>query len=110
MRDGSEDGMQYFDGEIEKNIRSGLIDMEAGLSYSTNPGNLRLQLADLLEEGSGIPSGQSRPPRASKAREPRHRSRARNTPLGVELQCLSPAVLSGGFARSPSFLQETADC
>ncbi len=59
MRDGSEDGMQYFDGEIEKNIRSGLIDMEAGLSYSTNPGNLRLQLADLLEEGSGIPSARA---------------------------------------------------
>jgi len=59
MRDGSEDGMQYFDGEIEKNIRSGVIDMETGLSYATNPGNLRLQLADLIEEGSGIPSARA---------------------------------------------------
>ena len=49
MRDGSEDGMQTFDDEIEKNIRAGVIEMETGLSYSTNPGNLRLQLADLLE-------------------------------------------------------------
>jgi twitching motility protein PilT len=50
MRDGSEDGMQTFDDEIEKNIRAGVIEMETGLSYSTNPGNLRLQMADLLED------------------------------------------------------------
>jgi twitching motility protein PilT len=56
MRDGSEDGMQCFDDEIEKNIRSGMLDLETGISYSTNAGNLRLQLADLLEEKSGIPS------------------------------------------------------
>jgi len=42
--------MQYFDGEIEKLIRADLIDMEVGMSYSTNPNNLRLQLADLIEE------------------------------------------------------------
>jgi twitching motility protein PilT len=56
MRDGSTEGMQCFDDEIEKLIRSNAIDMETGLSYSTNPGNLRLLLADLLESQSAIPS------------------------------------------------------
>ena len=56
MRDGSNEGMQYFDGEIEKLIREGVIDMDTGLAASTNIGNLRLLLADLLEPQSGIPS------------------------------------------------------
>ena len=49
MRDGSTEGMQYFDGEIEKLIRSDTIDIQTGLSYATNAGNMRLQLADLME-------------------------------------------------------------
>jgi twitching motility protein PilT len=49
MRDGSNEGMQYFDGELERMIRAGIIDMETGLSYATNAGNLRLELADLAE-------------------------------------------------------------
>jgi len=49
MRDGSTDGMQCFDHEIENLIRAGAIDLEVGLSYATNAGNLRLELADLLE-------------------------------------------------------------
>ena len=47
MRDGGEEGMQHFDGEIEKLIRSGVIDIDTGLAYATNPGNLRLQICDL---------------------------------------------------------------
>jgi twitching motility protein PilT len=50
MKDGALDGMQYFDGEIEKLIRSGVIDMDTGLGYASNAGNLRLQLADLAGE------------------------------------------------------------
>jgi twitching motility protein PilT len=46
MRDGVMDGMQFFDGEIEKLVRSGEITMETGLAYSTNAGNLQLLLAD----------------------------------------------------------------
>src|SRR5450755_3110573 len=46
MRDGSTEGMQHFDGEIEKLIREGTIDYETGMGYATNPGNLRLELAD----------------------------------------------------------------
>jgi twitching motility protein PilT len=49
MRDGSNDGMQCFDDEIEKFIRAGIVDVNTGLSYSTNAGNLRLQLADVAE-------------------------------------------------------------
>jgi len=30
--------------------RTGVIDIETGLAFATNPGNLRLELADLLEE------------------------------------------------------------
>ena len=49
MRDGTNDGMQHFDAEIEKLIRSGVVDMDAGLSYASNAGNLRLELADFIE-------------------------------------------------------------
>ena len=44
MRDGEMEGMQYFDGEIEKLIRNGTISYSTGLLYSTNPGNLQVQL------------------------------------------------------------------
>ncbi len=47
MRDGDTEGMQHFDGEIEKLIRAGMIDYDTAMAYATNPGNLRLQLADL---------------------------------------------------------------
>jgi twitching motility protein PilT len=47
MNDGDTEGMQHFDGEIEKLIRSGVIDTSTGLAYATNPGNLRLLLSDL---------------------------------------------------------------
>jgi twitching motility protein PilT len=49
MRDGDTEGMQHFDGEIEKMIRNDQVDFEAALSYSTNAGNLRLELTDYLE-------------------------------------------------------------
>ncbi len=50
MRVGGQDGMQTFDGEIEKLIREGVIDLDTGLAYATNPGNLQLELADLAQE------------------------------------------------------------
>jgi twitching motility protein PilT len=49
MRDGDTEGMQYFDGEIDKLIRSGVVDFETGLAFSSNAGNLRLELADFTE-------------------------------------------------------------
>jgi twitching motility protein PilT len=47
MRDGELDGMQYFDGELEKLIRSRTITRATGLLYATNQGNLQLQIADV---------------------------------------------------------------
>jgi twitching motility protein PilT len=52
MRDGTTEGMQHFDGEIEKLIRAGVIDYETGLSYSTNAGNLRLEMADYIDSAT----------------------------------------------------------
>jgi len=55
MRDGSTEGMQCFDDEINRMVRAGILDLEAALSYATNSGNLRLELADVAEamtEGS----------------------------------------------------------
>ena len=49
MRDGSTEGMQHFDGELERLIRAGVLDMESALSYASNAGNLRLELADLAD-------------------------------------------------------------
>jgi twitching motility protein PilT len=53
MRDGSTDGMKRYDGEMERLIRLGHIDIETGLAFATNAGNLRLQLADLAEDSPG---------------------------------------------------------
>jgi twitching motility protein PilT len=50
MRDGSTEGMQHFDGEIDRLIRAGIVDFDTGLTYSTNAGNLRLEMADFLDE------------------------------------------------------------
>lgn len=55
MRDGSNDGMQHFDAEIERFIRAGIIDYETGLTYATNAGNLRLELADFADSGQHSP-------------------------------------------------------
>ncbi|MGB2624102.1 MAG: PilT/PilU family type 4a pilus ATPase [Candidatus Acidiferrum sp.] len=52
MRDGDNEGMQHFDGEIEKLIRSGVVSMETGLAFSSNAGNLKLELADFDEKSS----------------------------------------------------------
>jgi twitching motility protein PilT len=49
MRDGDTDGMQHFDAEIEKLVRAGVVDADTGFTYATNPGNLRLELADFLD-------------------------------------------------------------
>ena len=57
MRDGSNEGMQHFDGELERLMRSGELEIETAMSYASNPGNLRLQISDLLEEKRERPRG-----------------------------------------------------
>ncbi len=49
MRDGALDGMQYFDGELEKLIRAGVVSMATGLLYASNAGNLQVEMADYVE-------------------------------------------------------------
>src|SRR4051812_1701897 len=50
MRDGALDGMQHFDGELERLVRAGVITTKLALAYATNAGNLRVQLADVPDE------------------------------------------------------------
>src|SRR5690606_26885038 len=54
MRDGELDGMQHFDGEIEKLVRAGTISFRIAMLYATNPGNLRVQLADVAEPDDSV--------------------------------------------------------
>ncbi len=58
IRDGDQDGMQYFDGELEKFVRDGIIDLQTALQYASNQDNLRLCLSDLAADdtpGHGDP-------------------------------------------------------
>jgi twitching motility protein PilT len=54
MRDGDIDGMQHFDGELEKLVRSGAISTSTAYLHATNPGNLAVALADVPDEDSLI--------------------------------------------------------
>jgi twitching motility protein PilT len=78
MRDGDTEGMQHFDAEIQKFIRAGLVDFEVGLTYSTNAGNLRLELADFTDSQKKSPTGLSHSA-AKPAQEP-----ARDTEVEIE--------------------------
>jgi twitching motility protein PilT len=44
MRDGGSEGMQYFDGEIEKLVRAGVVDLDTAMMYATDPQELRQTL------------------------------------------------------------------
>ncbi len=55
MRDGELDGMQYFDGELEKLLRADVITRASALLFATNVGNLQLQIADIPPD-SGNPA------------------------------------------------------
>ena len=54
MRDGSLDGMQYFDGELERLVRAGTITPATAYLYATNAGNLRVAIADVPDPDSLI--------------------------------------------------------
>ncbi|PYS80574.1 MAG: twitching motility protein [Acidobacteria bacterium] len=47
MDQGDLDGMQTFDGILERLIREGVVKKEDALAYASNPGNLMLRLSDL---------------------------------------------------------------
>ena len=46
MKDGELEGMQHFDGVLEKMVRDGVISKATALGYATNSGNLNLSLSD----------------------------------------------------------------
>jgi twitching motility protein PilT len=54
MRDGNIEGMQYFDGELEKLVRAGTISASTAYLHATNPGNLAVAMADVPDEDSLI--------------------------------------------------------
>jgi twitching motility protein PilT len=54
MRDGDIDGMQHFDGELEKLVRAGTISPSTAYLHATNPGNLAVAMADVPDEESLI--------------------------------------------------------
>ncbi|HEX2835430.1 MAG TPA: PilT/PilU family type 4a pilus ATPase [Thermoanaerobaculia bacterium] len=53
MHDGSVDGMQTFDDEIEKLWQQGVVSKETALAYATNPTNLGLRLSDDAPQTGG---------------------------------------------------------
>jgi len=55
MRVGEQEGMQHFDGDIQRLIREGVVDMDTGLAYATNAGNLLLELSDLASAAKADP-------------------------------------------------------
>src|ERR1043165_4404623 len=54
MEQGELEGMQTFDGQIEKMIRAGTVSKDDGMAYASNYGNLLLRLGD-LGGGGGAP-------------------------------------------------------
>jgi twitching motility protein PilT len=56
MEQGDQDGMQTFDGVIEKMVRTGVLTQEAAMPYATNAGNLLLRLGDLGDAPVELPA------------------------------------------------------
>jgi twitching motility protein PilT len=61
MDQGDMDGMQTFDGEIEKLVRAGIVAKADGLAYASNQGNLLLRLGELSESGAAKPLAEPKP-------------------------------------------------
>ena len=45
IKHGASEGMQHFDAEIEKLVRAGIVDLEAALTYATDPQELQRALS-----------------------------------------------------------------
>jgi len=50
MRDGDQDGMQEFDGELDRAVNLGVISKQDAMHYATNAGNLALRLSEVDED------------------------------------------------------------
>jgi twitching motility protein PilT len=62
MRDGSTEGMQDFDSELERLVRADMITLDMAMAFATNAGNLRLLLADFAQ---AAPQASAPPPEES---------------------------------------------
>jgi len=56
MEQGDQDGMQTFDGVLEKMVRDGILTQEGAIPYATNANNLLLRLGDLGAGASARPA------------------------------------------------------
>jgi twitching motility protein PilT len=45
MKDSAADGMQHFDGEIEKLVRAGIVELDMAVAYASDPTELRAKLS-----------------------------------------------------------------
>jgi len=61
MEQGDMEGMQTFDGEIEKLIRAGVVTKADGLAYASNQGNLLLRLGEYSGGGAVKPVAKMEP-------------------------------------------------
>jgi twitching motility protein PilT len=57
MHDGTVDGMQTFDDELEKLFNRRVIARDMALAYATNPTNLALRLSDGQDDSAPVASG-----------------------------------------------------
>jgi twitching motility protein PilT len=68
MRDGGLDGMQDFDKVIKGMIEAGVVTLEDGLSFATNPNNLQLALKGMSATDDFQPADAPAPRRTTAAR------------------------------------------
>lgn len=81
MRDGSTEGMQHFDSELDRMVRAGIIDLQTAYAFASNARNLRLQFSDYTEP----PAAGTRKPVASRPSfesRPTMSGSAENKPVG----------------------------
>jgi twitching motility protein PilT len=52
MEQGDLDGMQTFDGVLERYVRDGLVKKDDAMAYASNPGNFLLRLSDMGAPGA----------------------------------------------------------
>jgi Tfp pilus assembly pilus retraction ATPase PilT len=45
MRDGVSEGMQYFDGELKKLVRAGVVDFDTAIIHASDPKELQQTLS-----------------------------------------------------------------
>ncbi len=68
MKDGGIDGMQYFDGEIERLVRARVLSKSVGLSFATQASNLALELTDVPDDAPLVGAAATSAPAAADER------------------------------------------